>query len=76
MTGYSQGILRNKYFTLTVGTLLLILYTYLYIVLQLEDYALLMGALGLFTVLTTVMYITRKVDWYSTGGSEKPSEKG
>ncbi|MGB5686739.1 MAG: cell envelope integrity protein CreD [Candidatus Electrothrix sp.] len=76
ITGYSQGILRNTYFTLTVCTLLLILYTYLYIVLQLEDYALLMGALGLFAVLTTVMYITRKVDWYSTGSSETPPEKG
>ncbi|RWX43852.1 Inner membrane protein CreD, partial [Candidatus Electrothrix marina] len=37
---------------------------------------LLMGALGLFAVLTTVMYITRKVDWYSTGSSETPPEKG
>lgn len=75
ITGYSQGILRNKYFTLTVCALLLILYAYLYIVLQLEDYALLMGALGLFAVLTTVMYITRKVDWYSTGTSTKSAEK-
>ena len=74
VTGYSQGILRNKYFTLTIFTVLLILYAYLYIVLQLEDYALLMGALGLFAVLSTVMYITRKVDWYSAGSSEKTSE--
>ena len=75
ITGYSQGILRNKYFTLTVCALLLILYAYLYIVLQLEDYALLMGALGLFAVLTTVMYLTRKVDWYATGVGSKPAEE-
>lgn len=75
ITGYSQGILRNKYFTLTVCALLLILYAYLYIVLQLEDYALLMGALGLFAVLTTVMYLTRKVDWYATGVGGKPAEE-
>ncbi|MCI5183464.1 MAG: hypothetical protein D3921_13285 [Candidatus Electrothrix sp. AW1] len=74
ITGYSQGILRNKYFTLTVCALLLILYAYLYIVLQLEDYALLMGALGLFAVLSTVMYITRRVDWYATGVGSKPAE--
>ncbi len=74
ITGYSQGILKNKYFTLTIFTVLLILYAYLYIVLQLEDYALLMGALGLFAVLTTVMYITRKVDWYSPDSNEKLSE--
>ncbi|MCW5212303.1 cell envelope integrity protein CreD [Desulfobulbus sp. TB] len=75
ITGYSQGILRNKHFTLTVCALLLILYAYLYIVLQLEDYALLMGALGLFAVLSTVMYLTRKVDWYATEAGIKPAEK-
>jgi len=65
ITGYSQGIIKNKYFTLTVSIILIALYTYLYIVLQLEDYSLLMGSVGLFLVLTTVMYITRKIDWYS-----------
>jgi len=65
ITGYSKGILRNNHFTLTVCGILIILYGYLYIVLQLEDYALLMGSIGLLVVLTTVMYITRKIDWYS-----------
>ena len=35
------------------------------IVLQLEDYALLMGSMGLFCVLAVIMYITRKIDWYA-----------
>jgi len=65
ITGYSKSILRNNHFTLTVFGILIILYAYLYIVLQLEDYALIMGSIGLFIVLTTVMYITRKIDWYS-----------
>lgn len=65
ITGYSRGILKNRTFTMTVFGILVILYAYLYIVLQLEDYALLMGSIGLFLVLVTVMYITRKIDWYS-----------
>ncbi len=65
ITGYAKGILKSNYFALTVFGILIILYSYLYIVLQLEDYALLMGSIGLFIVLTTVMYITRKIDWYS-----------
>lgn len=65
ITGYSKGILKNNYFTLTLCGILTVLYAYLYIVLQLEDYALLMGSIGLFMVLTTVMYVTRKIDWYS-----------
>lgn len=70
ITGYSKGILRNNYFTLTVFGILTILYAYLYIVLQLEDYALVMGSVGLLVVLTTVMYITRKIDWYSLGKNQ------
>ncbi|PID75188.1 MAG: cell envelope integrity protein CreD [Deltaproteobacteria bacterium] len=65
VSGYSKGILKNKYFTLTVFSLLTVLYMYLYIVLQLEDYALIMGSVGLLIVLSVVMFITRKIDWYS-----------
>lgn len=65
ITGYSKGILRSNTFTATVCGILVILYAYLYIVLQLEDYALIMGAVGLFIVLSLVMYLTRKIDWYA-----------
>lgn len=65
ITAYSKGIIKNNRFTLTVCGILITLYAYLYIVLQLEEVALIMGSIGLFVVLTTVMYITRKIDWYS-----------
>lgn len=42
-----------------------ILYGYIYVLLQLEDYALLAGAVGLFGILAIAMYLTRNVDWYS-----------
>jgi len=67
ITSYSKSILKNNRFTLTVCGILIILYSYLYIVLQLEDYALIMGSIGLLIVLSAVMYITRKIDWYSLG---------
>ncbi len=71
ITGYSQGIIRNNFFTITVFGILTVLYSYLYIVLQLEDYALLMGSTGLLAVLASVMFITRKIDWYSIETSQK-----
>ena len=40
------------------------LYAYLYVLLQLEDYALVMGSTGLFIALSVIMYVTRKIDWY------------
>ncbi len=71
ITGYSKGIVKHQYFTLTVFGILAVLYSYLYIVLQLEDYALIMGSIGLLVVLSTVMYITRKIDWYSLENIQK-----
>ena len=41
--------------------------------LQSEDYALLLGSLLLFGVLALVMVITRRVDWYRVGATEKPA---
>jgi len=41
------------------------LYTFLFVILQLTDYSLLLGNIGLVLVLAMVMYFSRKVDWYS-----------
>jgi inner membrane protein len=65
ITGYAGSILKHPRVTWMVGALLVVLYGYLYILLQLEDYALLMGSLGLFTVLATIMYLTRRINWYA-----------
>jgi inner membrane protein len=40
------------------------LYGYLYVLLRNEDYALLIGSIGLFLALAAVMFATRRVDWY------------
>jgi inner membrane protein len=39
------------------------LYGYLYVLLMNEDYALLIGSIGLFAALAGVMFVTRRVDW-------------
>jgi len=74
ISGYTWGFLRSKRMATIVLSLLVLLYTFLYIVLQLEDYALLMGSVGMFAVLATAMYLTRNIDWYATsmGGENRP----
>ena len=64
ISGYSAFVLRGLRHAAGIGMLLSGLYGYLYVLLQLEDYALLLGAAGLFLTLATVMWITRRVDWY------------
>lgn len=63
--GYSAAILRGALRALLMTFVLGTLYGYLYVLLQLEDYALLLGSLGLFVILALVMYLTRRIDWAS-----------
>lgn len=65
ITGYCFSVLKAKKRAFAIGGLLIALYAYLYILLQLEQLSLLFGSILLFGVLATVMYITRNLDWYS-----------
>ncbi len=47
-----------------MGTATAVMYGYLYLLLRLEDYALLAGSVGLFAMLAAVMIVTRRVNWY------------
>jgi inner membrane protein len=42
-----------------------LLYGYLYVLLMNEDYALVIGSIGLFAALAAIMFATRRVDWYT-----------
>ena len=65
ITWYCRYFLGGGVRTLMIGAGLAGVYTFLYITLRQQDYALLMGAIALFIVLAVVMYVTRKVDWYA-----------
>ncbi|MEA3079925.1 MAG: inner membrane protein [Sphingomonadales bacterium] len=64
-TAYSAAILGSWRRAGFIGGLLVGLYAVLYILLSLEAYSLLIGALLLFTALAGVMYATRRIDWGS-----------
>src|SRR5690606_27941428 len=61
---YVKNIFKNDLLTRLMGLLLVILYLFIYIIIQSQDYALIIGSLGLFIVLATVMYLSRNIDWY------------
>ena len=65
ITAYSYSMLKNGRLTSIVALVLIILYAFLFIILQLQDYSLLLGSIGLFLTLAIVMYLSRKVNWYS-----------
>lgn len=64
ITIYSSSILTSGKLTAFLFGLLAVMYGFIYTILQLEDTALLVGSIGLFIILATVMIWSRKVDWY------------
>ena len=71
ITLYSKSVLANTRMALIQGSILAFLYLFIYIILQLEDYALLIGSILLFSILAIVMYLSRKVDWYVVGDDRR-----
>lgn len=67
ITIYASWISVNKRIALVILSVLIVLYGFLFITLQMEDYALLIGAVGLFVILALVMFITRKINWFTMG---------
>lgn len=65
LTWYASHMLRSWRSGLPFGAGIAALYALLYVLLRLEQTALLVGAVALFAVLALVMLLTRKVDWYS-----------
>lgn len=73
--GYCWAVLQTLRRALLMAAIVTVLYGYLFVLLQLQDYALLCGSLGLFLILALVMYVTRRINWYAPGETEKNAEQ-
>lgn len=60
---FVKGILTSNKLTTMLTMVLLLMYTYIFTILQLQDYALLLGSVGLFLTLGVIMSFTRKMQW-------------
>ena len=61
ITFYMMGVLKIKKTALSIGGLLLLLYTYIFFLIQMESYALLAGSIGLFIILAIIMRYSQKI---------------
>lgn len=65
ISAYAKSVFKDNKLVALVAGVLSILHGYIFSLIQLEDYALLMGSIGLFIVLALMMYYSRKIDWYN-----------
>ena len=73
LAAYSVVVLKSPKKASIIGVITAILYGYLYIVLRSQDYALLIGSIGLFVVIAAIMYLTRKINWYESKAQQGAS---
>lgn len=62
---YAFSILKNVKSVVWVTALQTGLYLFLFTILQLQDYALLAGSIGLFVILAIIMKASQQIKWYS-----------
>ena len=60
---YIGSLLHSARMSLFITFLLVVQYGFVFTLIQLQDYALLMGSIGLFITLAIVMYFSRKIKW-------------
>ena len=61
---YVKSIYQNYKIGFMIGGLLTMFYAFMYVILQLQDYSLLLGNIALLIILATIMFSTRKINWY------------
>lgn len=60
----TEWVFRSRKFALRSLAAFTTLYVFIYVLLRVEAYALLVGAVASFAAVAAAMYITRNVDWY------------
>lgn len=64
LSWYTYSIFKKMKTTFLFAVLLSVLYLFIYVLIQMQDNALLFGSIGLFVLLALAMYLSRKIDWY------------
>jgi inner membrane protein len=60
---YIGSVMRSSKLAMFISFVLAVVYSYIFIIIQLQDYALLMGSIGLFIALAIIMFFSRRLHW-------------
>ena len=60
---FVKGMLDSSRLTTILSVVLMLLYTYMFVILQMQDYSLILGSVGLFITLAVIMHFSKKIKW-------------
>lgn len=61
---YASTFLQSRNLTFLFASLLVTFYSFVFIIILQQDFSLLLGSLGLFLIVSLLMYFSRKINWY------------
>ena len=60
---FVMNILKSARITTILSVVLVLIYSYIFSIMQLQDYSLLLGSIGLFLTLAVIMNYSKKLNW-------------
>ncbi|MBL7745447.1 MAG: cell envelope integrity protein CreD [Chitinophagaceae bacterium] len=60
---FVKGLLQSSRLTSVLSVILVLMYSYIFTILQLQDYSLLLGSIGLFLTLAVIMHFSKRIQW-------------
>ncbi len=66
---YSRSFLREIQLQALFAGLITFFYVFVFVIIQAQDFSLLIGSVGLFVVIAAIMYFSRTINWYGNEGN-------
>lgn len=60
---FVKDLLKSSRLSVLLSTVLLLVYSYIFTILQLQDFSLLLGSIGLFLTLAVIMHFSKRIAW-------------
>jgi inner membrane protein len=71
---FIAALLKNRKPAIIFSGILTVFYSFIFVLIQLQDMALLFGSIGLFIIVAAMMYLSAKIDWSRKPDITEPSE--
>jgi inner membrane protein len=63
ITTFIASLVNDKMLSVLYAIILTVFYGFIFIIIQLQDLALLVGSIGLFIIIALLMYLSRRINW-------------
>lgn len=71
ITWFIRSISKSTLTALIFACILTLFFGFNFVLMQLEDYSLLVGSIGMFLILSALMYLTSKINWFPDNTENK-----